>query len=36
MSVKLSVFLRALGFMGYSLEIKEEGKTVVSIWLEDY
>lgn len=31
-SVKLSVFLRALGLMGYTLEIKKEGKTVVSIW----
>ena len=35
-SVKLSVFLRALGLMGYTLEIKKEGKTVVSIWPEDY
>lgn len=26
MSVKLSVFLRALGLMGYTLEIKKEGK----------
>ena len=25
-SVKLSVFLRALGLMGYTLEIKKEGK----------
>lgn len=31
MSVKLSVFLRALGLIGYTLEIKKEGKTVVSI-----
>ena len=31
MSVKLSVFLRALGLMGYTPEIKKEGKTVVSI-----
>ena len=30
-SVKLSVFLRALSLMGYTLEIKKEGKTVVSI-----
>lgn len=36
MSVKLSVFLRALGLMGYSLEIKKEGKTIVSIRPEDY
>ena len=36
MSVKLSVFLKALGLMGYTLEIKKEGKTVVSIWPEDY
>ena len=36
MSVKLSVFLRALGLMGYSLEIKKEGKTIVSIQPEDY
>ena len=36
MSVKLSVFLRALGLMGYTLEIKKEGKTVVSIRPEDY
>ena len=35
-SVKLSVFLRALGFMGYTLEIKKGGKTVVSIRPEDY
>ena len=35
-SVKLSVFLRALGLMGYTLEIKKEGKTVVSIRPEDY
>lgn len=35
-SVKLSVFLRALGLMGYTLEIKKEGKTVVSIQPEDY
>ncbi len=34
-SVKLSVFLRALGLMGYTLEIKKEGKTVVSIRPED-
>ena len=36
MSVKLSVFLRALGLMGYTLEIKKEGKTIVSIRPEDY
>lgn len=36
MSVKLSVFLRALGLMGYTLEIKKGGKTVVSIQPEDY
>ena len=36
MSVKLSVFLRALGLMGYTLEIKKEGKTIVSIQPEDY
>ncbi len=35
-SVKLSVFLRALGLMGYTLEIKKEGKTVVSIQPDDY
>lgn len=35
-SVKLSVFLRALSLMGYTLEIKKEGKTVVSIQPEDY
>lgn len=35
-SVKLSVFLRALGLMGYTLEIKKEGKTIVSIQPEDY
>ena len=35
-SVKLSVFLRALGLMGYTLEIKKEGKTVVSVRPEDY
>ena len=35
-SVRLSVFLRALSFMGYTLEIKMEGKTVVSIRPEDY
>ena len=35
-SVKLSVFLRALGLMGYTLEIKKEGKTVVSIQPADY
>ena len=35
-SVRLSVFLRALSFMGYTLEIKKEGKTIVSIWPEDY
>lgn len=36
MSVKLSVFLRALGLMGYTLEIKKEGETIVSIQPEDY
>ena len=36
MSVKLSAFLRALGLMGYTLEIKKEGKTIVSIQPEDY
>lgn len=36
MSVKLSVFLRALGLMGDTLEIKKEGKTIVSIQPEDY
>lgn len=35
-SVKLSVFLKALGLMGYTLEIKKEGKTIVSIQPEDY
>lgn len=35
-SVKLSVFLRALSLMGYTLEIKKEGKTVVSIRPDDY
>lgn len=35
-SVKLSVFLRALSLMGYTLEIKKEGETVVSIQPEDY
>lgn len=35
-SVKLSVFLRALSLMGYTLEIKKEGKTVVSIQPDDY
>lgn len=35
-SVKLSVFLRALSLMGYTLEIKKEGKTVVSIQPEEY
>ena len=28
-SVKLSVFLRALSLMGYTLEIRKQGKTVV-------
>ncbi|WP_299143147.1 hypothetical protein [uncultured Dialister sp.] len=35
-SVKLSVFLRALSLMGYTLEIKKEGKTVAAIRPEDY
>lgn len=35
-SVKFSVFLRALSLMGYTLEIKKEGKTVVSIRPGDY
>lgn len=35
-SVKLSVFLRALSLMGYTLEIRKEGKTVVSIRPDDY
>lgn len=35
-SVKLSVFLRALSLMGYTLEIKKDRKTVVSIRPEDY
>lgn len=35
-SVKLSVFLRALSLMGYTLEIRKEGKTVVSIRPSDY
>ena len=35
-SVRLSVFLRALSLMGYTLEIKKEGKTVVSIQPDDY
>lgn len=35
-SVKLSVFLRALSLMGYTLEISKEGKTVVKISPEDY
>ena len=34
--MKLSVFLRALSLMGYTLEIKKEGETVVSIQPEDY
>ena len=34
-SVKLSVFLRALSLMGYTLEIRKEGKTVVSIRPKD-
>ena len=36
MSVKLSVFLRALGLMGYTLEIKKEGKTAFAIRPDDY
>lgn len=35
-SVKLSVFLRALSLMGYTVEIRKEGKTVVSIRPGDY
>ena len=35
-SVKLSVFLRALGLMGYTLEIKKEGKTAFAIRPDDY
>lgn len=35
-SVKLSVFLRALSLMGYILEIKKEGETIVSIGPDDY
>lgn len=35
-SVKVSVFLRALSLMGYTLEIRKEGKTVVSIRPGDY
>lgn len=35
-SVKLSVFLRALSLMGYTLEVEKEGKTVVSIRPDDY
>lgn len=35
-SVKLSVFLRALSLMGYTLEIRKEGETVVSIRPDDY
>ena len=35
-SVKLSVFLRGLSLMGYTLEIRKEGKTVVSIRPDDY
>ena len=35
-SVKLSVFLRALGLMGYALEIKKGGKTVAAIRPDDY
>jgi len=35
-SVKLSVFLRALSLMGYTLEIRKQGKTVVSIRPDDY
>ena len=35
-SVKLSVFLRALSLMGYTLEIKKGGKTVAAIRPEDY
>ncbi len=36
MSVKLSVFLRALGLMGNTLEIKKGGKAVAAIRPEDY
>lgn len=36
MSVKLSVFLRALSLMGYTVEIRKEWKTVVSIRPGDY
>ena len=35
-SVKLSVFLRALSLMGYTFEIRKEGKTIVSIQPDDY
>lgn len=35
-SVRLSVFLRALSLMGYTLEIRKEGKTVVSIRPDNY
>ena len=35
-SVKLSVFLRALSLMGYTVEIKKDGKTVVCINPSDY
>lgn len=35
-SVRLSVFLRALSLMGYTLEIKKGGKTVAAIRPEDY
>lgn len=35
-SVRLSVFLRALSFMGYTLEIKKGGKTVAAIQPDDY
>ena len=34
-SVKLSVFLRALSLMGYTLEI-QKGKSVISIRPENY
>ncbi len=35
-SVKLSTFLRALSLIGYALEIKKEGKNVISIRPGDY
>ncbi len=35
-SVKLSVFLRALSAMGYTVELKKDGNTVISIGPNEY